>query len=132
MIVPRSTIYKQKRKVFAFVSISLCLPPSLLTFPKIMPKYLKSSSKKSSGDMRRSNSSWSNWKKQQSHIRLSMWLRRQGRKLRGEELYKRRRRRGEHWSTSNNSRTRCLRKMLLFWRALKGPRLQNLSTRRHH
>ena len=54
-----------------------------LTFHKMMLKYLKSSSKKSSGDMRRRSGFWSNWKKQQSLVRLSMQLRRQGKKLRG-------------------------------------------------
>ena len=97
-MVPRSTIYKQK-KFFTFVSILSCLlllPP---TFSKMMLKCLKSSS-----------SSQSNWKKQQSYIRLSVQFRRQGGKLRqkqekkleGGRLWKRRSRRKEYWSTSNN------------------------------
>jgi len=46
------------------------------------PRFLESSSKRYSGGMRRSSSSWSKWKKQQSYVGLSMWLRRQEEKQR--------------------------------------------------
>jgi len=101
MMVSRSTIHKLKKKFFALVSVLLCLPPPTPIFHKTMLRSLKSSSKRYSGGMRSSSSSWSNWKKQQSYVRLSMWLRRQGekqrkrpgRKLRGKGLWRRRRRR---------------------------------------
>jgi len=35
------------------------------------------------------------------------WRRRPGRKLRDKELWRRRRKKGEQWSTSNSSETRC-------------------------
>jgi len=43
VMVPRSTIHKQKRKFFALVSVSLCLSPLSPTFHKTMPRFLKSS-----------------------------------------------------------------------------------------
>jgi len=59
-----------------------------------MPRFWKSSDKRYSRGTRRSSGFWFNWKKQQSYIRLSAWLRRLGgkwrkrprRKLRGREL----------------------------------------------
>jgi len=111
MIVPRLTIHKWKRKFFALVSISLCLPLHTPIFHKIKPRFLKSSGKRYSGGTRRSSGSWSNWKKQQSYIRLSMQLRKQRGKQRSKPkkrpknrgLWRRRR----SWSISNNSGTRC-------------------------
>jgi len=75
---------------------------------------LKSSGKTCSGDTRRCSSSWSNWKKRQSYVGLSMRLRRleekqrkrPRRKLRGRELQRRKKGKGGQWSTSNGSRTR--------------------------
>ena len=43
---------------------------------------MKSSNKRCSRGTRRSSNSWSNWKKQQSYVRLSVQLRRQGGKQR--------------------------------------------------
>jgi len=48
-------------------------------FHKTTLRSLKNSSKKCSGGTRSSSSSWSNWKKWQSYVRLSVWLRKQGR-----------------------------------------------------
>jgi len=56
MIIPGSTIHKQKRKFFAVVSVSLCLPLPTPTFHKTMPRFWKSSSKRCSRGMRRSSS----------------------------------------------------------------------------
>ena len=108
MMVPRSTIYKQKRKFFALVSVSSCLLPPSPTFHNMTPKSLKNSTKKYS-------SSCFNWRKEWSYIGLSMQLRKQGgkqrkrlgRKPRGRGLQRRKRRRRECWSISNNSGTRC-------------------------
>jgi len=55
MMVPRSTIHKQKKKFFALVSVSLCLPLPTLIFHKTMPRFLKSSDKRCSRGMRRSS-----------------------------------------------------------------------------
>ena len=129
-MIPRSTIHKQKRKFFALVSVLSCLPPPTLIFHETIPRFLKSSSKKYSRGTRRSSSSWSNWKKWQSYIGLSMQLRRLERKqrkrlrrkLKGSELWRRRRERGGWWSTSNSSETRCQRKKLPYWNRLKDSR----------
>jgi len=80
-MVPKSTIYKQK-KSFALVFISLYLFPPTPTFPKTVPRFLKCSSKKYSGGTKRYSSSSFKWKKQQSYIGLSIQLRRQGGKWR--------------------------------------------------
>jgi len=88
--------------------------PTPPTFHKTTSKSLKSSDKKSSRDMRRSNSSYFNWKKQLSYIRLCVrlrkqeekWRQRPEKKLRDRGLWRRRRRR-KHWSIFNNSRMRC-------------------------
>ena len=77
MMVPKSTIYKQKRKVFAFSSILPCFPPFPLTSSKIIPKCLKNSAMKYKEDTRRSNSSKPIWKKQQKHTILNILLKRQ-------------------------------------------------------
>jgi len=114
-MVPKSTIYKWRRKFFALVSVLPCLPPPTPIFHKTMPRFLKSSGKRYSRSTRKSSGSWSNWKKWQSYIRLSIQLRRlEGKqrkrlrkKLRGSKLWRRRRERKEQWSTSNSSKTRC-------------------------
>ena len=41
MMVPRSTIYKQKGKFFALVSVLLCLPPLSPIFHKTMPSVIR-------------------------------------------------------------------------------------------
>jgi len=46
----------------------------------------------------------------------------QGRKLRGGELQKKRSRKRELWSIFNNSKIRYLRKTPLYWRALRDSR----------
>ena len=83
-----------KKKFFALVSVLSCLPPLTPTFCNMTPRSSKSSGKRCSGGIRRSNGFWSNWKKQQSYVGLSTWLRRLGgklrRKLRGRELWRRR------------------------------------------
>jgi len=56
-MVPGSTIHKQKRKFFALVSVSLCLPPSTPTFYKTIPRFWKNSGKKCNRDIRRSSGS---------------------------------------------------------------------------
>ena len=56
-MVLKSTIHKQKKEVFAFSSISQCLSPFPPTFPKTMPRCLKSNTVKYSKGTRRSNSS---------------------------------------------------------------------------
>ena len=92
VMVPRSTIHKQKREFFALVSVLLCLPLPTPTFHKMMLRYLKSSSKRCSSSCFNSRKWW-------DYIGLSAWLRRQGRKwrrksgrkLKGRELQRRRR-----------------------------------------
>ena len=138
MIVPRSTIHKQKREFFTLVLVLSCLPPPFSTFHKTMLKFLKSSGKRYSGGTRRSSGSQNNWKKWHSYIGLSMRLRRQRgkqrrrprRKLRGRELQRRRKEKREQQSTSSNSEMRCQRKMLSYWRGLKDPRLWGPNARR--
>ena len=125
-MLSKSTIYKQKKKFFALVSISLCLLLPTLIFYKITPKSQKC------------NSSCFNLKKQRGYIRLSMWFRRQKgkqrrksrRKPKDRQLQKKRRRRRECWNISNDSKTRCQRKRPPYWRGLKDPRLQDSNTRR--
>ena len=119
--MPRSTIYKQKRKVFAFSSVPLCLFLFFPTFPKIILRCLKNSNEKCKGDMRKNNSSKSIQKRQQNSATLSILLRRQRRqqksrlerKLKREGLQRRIRRKNEQ-SISSNSRTKYWQKMLLF------------------
>jgi len=77
-MVPRSTIYKQKRDFFALASVSSCLPLLSLTFSNTMLKYSKSGDVKCSNGMRRSNSSWFVCKRQQRPIMWSVQLKRQG------------------------------------------------------
>ena len=48
VMVPRSTIHKQKRKFFTLISVLSCLPPPTLTFHKTTLRYLKSSGKRCS------------------------------------------------------------------------------------
>ena len=137
-MVSGSTIHKQKRKFFALVSVSSCLPPPTPTFYKTILRFLKSSGKRYSRDMKRSSSSYFNSRKQQSYVGLSVQLRRQGgkwrrrprRKPRNRELWRKRRRRRGCWSTSNDSEMRCQRKKLSYWRRLKNPRLWGLNARR--
>jgi len=57
MIVSRSTIHKQKRKIFHLSSILSYLPPFFLIFSNIMPIYLKSSDGRCRKGIRRSNGS---------------------------------------------------------------------------
>ena len=136
-MVPKLTIHKQKIKVFAFFSVSLCLPLFSLTSPKTMLRYLKSNTMKCSEGTRRSNSSWLIWKKQRRPIVLSMQLRkqekkqrpRQERKPKSKELQKRKRKRNGQ-STFSNSGTRYWWKILFSWRALEVLRLQELNVRR--
>jgi len=80
-----------------------------------MLRSLKSSGKRCSRGMRRSSSSYFNSRKWQGYIGLSAWLKRQGgkqrrrpkRKSRDRGLQRKKRRRKEHWSTFNDSETRC-------------------------
>jgi len=74
-MVPRSIIYKWRRKFFALVSVLSCLPPPTPIFHKTTLRFLKCSGKRYSGGMKRSSGSWSNWKKQQSYVGLSTQLR---------------------------------------------------------
>ena len=82
MMVPRSTIYKQKRKFFALVSVLLCLPPPLPTFHKMTPRPLKSSGKRCSGGTKRSRGSSFDCKRQWKPVMQSVWLRKPGEKWR--------------------------------------------------
>jgi len=79
-MVPGSTIHKWKRKFVALVSVLLYLSLPTPTFHRIMPRYLKSSGKRYSGDMKRSNSSCFNSRKWQDYVGLSAQLKRQGEK----------------------------------------------------
>ena len=95
VMVPRSTIYKSRRKFFALVFVLSYLPPPTPIFHKMMLRSLKSRG------IKRSSSSCFNLRKQQGYIGLSTWLRRQRekwrrrsrRKLRDRELQRKRRRR---------------------------------------
>ena len=137
MMVSKSTIYKQKRKVFTFSSVSSCLPLFPPTSSKIMLRCLKSSAIRYSKGTRRSNSSWFVWKKQWRPVVQSMQLRkqekrqrpRQERKPKSKDLQKRRKKR-KRQSISNNSRMRYQQRILLSQRIQKIPRLQKLNIRR--
>ena len=100
----------RKEKFFYFSSVSPCSPLFPPISSKMMLRYLKSSSKKYSKDMRRSNSFWLNWKKQQRHVELSVQFRKQEKKQRPKWERKPRKgglkRKRKHWNTSNNSRIR--------------------------
>jgi len=82
-MVPRSTIYKWKRKFFALVSISSYLSPLSLIFHKMMPKFLKCSK-----NIRRSSEITSGLRRQGGKQRKRL-----GRKSGGRGLQRRRRRR---------------------------------------
>jgi len=75
MMVPGSTIHKQKRKFFALVSVSLCLSLPPPTFLKTTLKCLRSST------MRCSSLSF-DCKRQWRPVVQSMWLRKPGEKQR--------------------------------------------------
>ena len=136
-MIPKSIIYKQKRKVFTFSFTSSCLPLFSLTFSNMMLIYLKSSTVKCSDSMRRSNSFQFIWKRQQRPVVQSMWLRRQEKrqrpkqkkKLKDKDLQKRRIR-GKSQSISVNSGTKCQWRTSLYWRALIDPRSWDLSARK--
>jgi len=68
MMMPRSTIHKQKRKKFHLSSVLLYLSPFPLTFPKTILRCR--------GGMKRSNSFRPTWKRQQRPTILSILLRR--------------------------------------------------------
>ena len=137
-MVPRSTIHKQKRKFFALVSVSLCLPLPTPTFPKMTLKCSKNSAVRCNNSMRRSSSLSFDCKRQQKPIVQSMQLRNPEEKQRPKPrkrprdrgLQRRRRERRGQWNISSDSRTRCQKKRPPYWRGLKDPRSWGLSKKR--
>ena len=125
-MVPRLTIHKQKREVFAFSSILLCFFSFPPIFSRMIPRFLKSSNEKQREDIKRSNSSRSTWKRQQRPTILSVQLRKQERQLRQKQERKPRRKglwrkktRGNRQNIFNNFRIRYQWRILPFLRVLK-------------
>ena len=130
-MVPRSTIYKQKREFFALISVSLCLSLPTLTFPRMTLKCQRSSARRCNSSMRRSRGPSFNCKRQWKPVMQSMLLRKPGEKRRPRPRKRPRgREKGGRWSISSDSGTRCQRKRPPYQRGLKDSRLWGPSTRR--
>ena len=133
-MVPRSTIYKQKRKFFCSCFYIIISSPALSDISQNNTEMLESSAMKCSNSIRKSNSPSFICKRQQRPIMQSIQLRKPGerqrpkprKRLKNRELQRRRR----SWSTSNDSRTKCQRKKPPFWKRLRDPRSQDLSVRK--
>ena len=83
-MVPRSKYINRKREFFALISVSSCLPPPPLIFPRTTLKCSKSSAGRCNDGMRRNSSPSFGYKRQRRPVVQSVQLRRLGGKQRPE------------------------------------------------